>query len=92
MLPHFCYNKAFWLLFGLVITSFGSAIMAVWAELSDIREDVSDVDHQVSLNNVPELKQTIEKRLDTQEKKIDQLIEQGNTNYKLLCKISNGEC
>lgn len=92
MFPNFCYSKAFWILFPIILTSFGSAFGAMYAEINGLEETIHEIDLQVAENNVPALKAEIDTHFEKQDKKIDQLLLQQNTNYKLLCKLAQGDC
>lgn len=92
LLPNFCYSKAFWVLLPIMVASFSSVGGAIYAQVQTNVDDIQQLEITQATNNVPELKEYIDGRLDKQDDKIDLILLQQNTNYKLLCKLANGEC
>ena len=83
--PSCFYSKAFWILLPIIITAGGSAYAAIDAEINSLDERLRATENQVAENNVPDLKKHIDKRF-------DRLEEHSMENYRLLCKISEGNC
>lgn len=91
-LPQCFYSKAFWILLPIIVASVGSAYGAIDAELNSLDERLRANEIQVAENNVPELKTLVNdgfQNVNTEQKIIQ---EQILTNYRLLCKISEGKC
>ena len=92
VLPKFCYSKAFWILVPILITSAFSGFAAINAQLETLDDRIRANEVTIAENNVPELKQYIAKEFDGLNGKVDRNSEILLDNYKLLCKISQGDC
>lgn len=85
-LPKFCYEKAFWVIVPILIVSIGSGIAAINAQIEYLDNRVTQNQVEIALNNVPELKTTIDKRFDNIEQKLDS-IEFGQSEIKAQNKV-----
>jgi hypothetical protein len=75
-----------------MIASISSVFGALYAEVNGLEDTIHEVNRQVAENNVPALKESIEGHFESQDNKIDRLQISVNENYRLLCKLSAGEC
>jgi len=92
LLPNVCYSKAFWVLLPIVLVSGGSVFGAIYAQVEANEDSIKKIENILAENNVPALKQFIEKEFDEQELDINEIKSGVNANYRLLCKITSGEC
>lgn len=92
VLPKFCYSKAFWILIGILVPSVLSSVSAIYAQLEAMDERIRANEVMIATNNVPQLKEYIGHEFDEVNMKIDRNTNLLQDNYKLLCKLSQGEC
>ena len=90
--PDCFYQKAFWIITPILIASVTSAFAAIDAQLNTFDDRIRNNEVTIAENNVPELKQYISKRLDGLDNKVDRNSDLLVENYRILCKISEGEC
>ena len=90
--PDCFYQKAFWIIVPILIASVTSAFAAIDAQLNTFDDRIRNNEVTIAENNVPELKQFITKEFDSLEGKVDRNSDLLVENYRVLCKISEGEC
>lgn len=76
------------IIIGLAVTT----TTGIYAQIDTLEQRVIDNSILLAENNVPELKETITNNYEKQDQKIDRLQISVNENYRLLCKLSAGEC
>lgn len=93
-IPSFCYQKAFWLLFSILVVTSGSAIAATNAQIQAIDERVRSNEKELANNDVPQLKLLIDKRLDNIDvnfekinNKLDKIVDYQNNLEKSANKV-----
>lgn len=91
-LPDCFYQKAFWVVIPLLIVSFGSGVAAINAQITSLDSEIDRVTREVAQDNVPELKKSIEKDFDIIHAQLGRIEYQSMENYKMLCKITEGNC
>jgi len=91
-LPSFCYQKAFWVLVPIIIVSMSSGVAAVMGQISSMDIRLNHVESEVDMNNVPELKLTINNRFDKIDENLYIIQKQNLENYKQICRLSEGDC
>lgn len=92
LLPKFCYSKIFLILMPIIIGLAVTTTTGIYAQIDTLEQRVIDNSILLAENNVPELKETITNNYEKQDQKIDRLQISVNENYRLLCKLSAGEC
>lgn len=91
-IPSFCYQKAFWVVIPIIIVLLTSGIAEVVGHMDALDTRINVIEHEVDLNNVPELKNTISKRFDKIDENLYVIQKQNLENYKQICKITEGDC
>jgi len=102
-LPTFCYQKAFWIMFSILIASSASAIAATNAQIASIDDRVRENEKQLAQNDVPAVKAQIKEGFDKTNSRFDEIEDkqvdiirnqdvlkaQNDLMLKLLCTQNN---
>ena len=92
-------QKLVFILISIVIAGTSSGYATLMSDVSAIKDNVKHNEIQLAVNNIPELKDFIsnefyeqQQLIQSQNRKIDNNQNAILENYKLLCKMANGDC
>ena len=92
VIPKFCYSKGFYILLGFIVTTSSTFVFGMQAQYSELDDRVRATEVQIAENNVPELKHYIANEFYELNEKVDHNTELLQDNYRLLCKLAEGNC
>ena len=92
-------QKLVFILISIVVAGTSSGYATLMSDVSAIKDNVKHNEIQLAVNNIPELKDFIsnefyeqQQLIQSQNRKIDNNQNAILENYKLLCKMANGDC
>ena len=92
-------QKLVFILISIVVAGTSSGYATLMSDVSAIKDNVKHNEIQLAVNNIPELKEFIsnefyeqQQLIQSQNRKIDNNQNAILENYKLLCKMANGDC